>query len=68
LFSSLRHEFDPLDREILERAFDAALEDDRPERFVDGSANAAFLAFSASTAAGRMEPTISSPPWDFGDD
>ena len=25
MFTSLRHEFDPLDREILERAFDAAL-------------------------------------------
>jgi hypothetical protein len=25
LFRSLRHEFDPLDREILERAFDATL-------------------------------------------
>jgi len=25
LFGSLRHEFDPLEREILERAFDAAL-------------------------------------------
>ena len=25
MFTSIRHEFDPLDREILERAFDAAL-------------------------------------------
>jgi hypothetical protein len=25
LFGSLRHQFDPLDREILERAFDATL-------------------------------------------
>jgi hypothetical protein len=31
VFSSLRHEFDPLDREILERAFHAALE---AKRFV----------------------------------
>jgi hypothetical protein len=34
MFSSLRHEFDPLDREILDRAFHAALAETECKRFL----------------------------------
>jgi hypothetical protein len=34
MFSSLRHEFDPLDRELLDRAFHAALAETQSKRFL----------------------------------